>query len=70
MAEVNDVVASQPERVILTYDDLIELPNDRNRYELFEGELQVTGAPNIAHQATVGNLYLLLSGHVRRHRLG
>jgi Uma2 family endonuclease len=70
LAEVNDVVASQPERVILTYDDLIELPNDRNRYELFEGELQVSAAPNTAHQTTVGNLLFLLTDHVRRHRLG
>ncbi len=63
-------MASQPERVILTYQDLIEIPNDRNRYELFEGELQVTAAPNAAHQGAVNNLAFLLTSHVRRHRLG
>jgi Uma2 family endonuclease len=63
-------MASQPERVILTYADLIEIPNDRNRYELFEGELQVTAAPNTAHQGAVNNLAFLLTKHVRRHRLG
>lgn len=63
-------MASQPERVILTYADLVEIPNDRNRYELFEGELQVTAAPNISHQAAVNNLSFVLTGHVRQHRLG
>lgn len=63
-------MASEPERVILTYEDLVEIPNDRNRYEIVEGELQVTAAPNISHQATSGNLYFLLSGYVRRHDLG
>lgn len=63
-------MASRPEHVILTYEDLVEMPNDRNRYELFEGELQVTAAPNISHQATSGNLYFILTGHVRRYDLG
>lgn len=63
-------MASQPEQIILTYDDLIELPNDRNRYELFEGELQVTAAPNLAHQTTVTNLTAVLRDHVREYRLG
>ncbi|MGH2460706.1 MAG: hypothetical protein ACRDIY_17770 [Chloroflexota bacterium] len=62
-------MASGPEPVVLTYDDLVELPNDRNRYELFEGELQVTAAPNISHQATSGNLYFILTSHVRRYDL-
>ncbi len=63
-------MASQPERVILTYDDIAQLPTDRHRYELFEGELQVTAAPNTAHQTVVGNLYILMATHVRRNRLG
>lgn|GEM_PF-5263377 len=31
-------MASQPERVILTYEHLVHLPNDRNRYELWSWE--------------------------------
>lgn len=63
-------MASQPERVVLTYEDLVELPNDRNRYELFEGELQVTAAPNTAHQTASINLGALLHNYVRANRLG
>jgi len=63
-------MATEPERVILTYEDLIELPNDRNRYELFEGELQVTAAPNVSHQTAVTNLTTILVNHVRAGRLG
>jgi Uma2 family endonuclease len=44
----------------LTYADLQELPDDHNRYELIDGELLVTPAPNTAHQRAVGNLYVLL----------
>ena len=63
-------MASEPERVILTYEDLLQLPNDRYRYEILDGELQVTAAPSTAHQTVVGNLFFLLTGHVRRRRLG
>lgn len=63
-------MATEPERVILTYDDLLQLPEDCNRYELFEGELSVTAAPNDHHQDVVGNLYVILRPHVRARRLG
>lgn len=63
-------MASQPERVILTYEDYCQLPDDGKRYELFEGELEVTPSPNTAHQTVVLNLASLLHGHVRQHRLG
>lgn len=63
-------MASEPERVILTYEDLVHLPSDRYRYEILDGELQMTAAPSTAHQTVVGNLFFLLTGHVRRHRLG
>lgn len=63
-------MASRPERVVLTYEDLLGLPEDRNRYELYEGELEVTAAPNLRHQDTVGNLYAILRPHVRERGLG
>lgn len=63
-------MASQPERVILTYDDLRDLPEDRNRYELYEGELEVTAAPNLGHQDIVGNLYGIIRPYVRARGLG
>jgi Uma2 family endonuclease len=57
-------------RVVLTYADYAALPADGRRYELHEGELFVTAAPRPRHQEIVGNLYVLLGHHVRRHHLG
>lgn len=57
-------------RVTLTYDDYAALPEDGNRYELHEGELVMTPSPRTRHQSVIGNLHLLMAGHVRRHALG
>jgi Uma2 family endonuclease len=57
-------------RVVLTYADLATLPADGNRYELHEGEISVTAAPRPRHQLVVGNIYLILAGHVRQFALG
>jgi Uma2 family endonuclease len=43
-----------------TYDDLRSLPEDGHRYELFDGTLLVSAAPNRAHQRCVHRLGLLL----------
>ncbi len=43
-----------------TYDDLLALPEDGHRYELFDGTLLVSAAPNRAHQRCVHRLGLLL----------
>ncbi len=63
-------MATQPERVILTYDDLVQMPEDRNRYELYEGELEVTAAPIPRHQVVVLNLASTLLIHARERGLG
>jgi Uma2 family endonuclease len=57
-------------RVILTYDDYAALPDDGHRYELYEGELVITPSPRTRHQLVIGDLYVLMAEHVRRHRLG
>jgi hypothetical protein len=31
-------------KIVLTYEDYRNLPNDRNRYEILDGELSVTPA--------------------------
>ena len=43
-------------KIVLTYEDYVLLPNDRNRYEILEGELAVTPAPRTKHQMASGNL--------------
>jgi Uma2 family endonuclease len=53
-----------------TYQDLLTTPDDRNRYEIFEGELVVTPSPNEAHQTAVVNLLLVLASYVKQHQLG
>lgn len=37
-------------RIKLTIDEYGELPNDGKRYQILDGELDVTPAPNIMHQ--------------------
>ena len=59
-----------PGKIVLTYDDYCALPNDRNRYEILDGELSVTPAPATKHQIALGNLYRILSIHVVANRIG
>jgi Uma2 family endonuclease len=58
------------DRVRMTYDDLLALPDDGMRHELIDGEHFVTPAPSWRHQVVVGNLYRLIANHVRANRLG
>ena len=44
----------------LTREDLEALPDDGHRYELIDGALIVTPAPNRWHQRAVGNLHIAL----------
>src|SRR2546430_12028766 len=55
-----------PDRAILrTYRDYCELPDDGRRYEIHDGELSGTPAPNPRHQRLVGAIYRILFAHVR-----
>ena len=44
-----------------TVADLAQLPEDGLRYELVDGTLLVSAAPNKAHQRAIGRLFLQLS---------
>jgi Uma2 family endonuclease len=47
----------------LTYDDLVNFPDDGLRRELIDGEVFVTPAANTRHQRLVGRLHRLLANH-------
>lgn len=59
-----------PGKIVLTYDDYCELPNDRNRYEILAGELFITPTPLIKHQRVSGNLLRVLGSQVATNHLG
>jgi Uma2 family endonuclease len=49
-----------PWGAVLTEDDLAAMPDDGHRYELLDGTLLVTPAPNESHQTCVTSLVVLL----------
>ena len=53
-----------------TVDDLQELPDDGQRYEVIDGELFVTPSPSYDHQTAVGLLHRRLAEFLARERVG
>lgn len=54
----------------MTYEEFLALPDDGKHYELIEGELVLNPAPNLKHQAIIGNLYLAFRLYLDQHRSG
>lgn len=63
-------VHDKPSTFPLTYDDYALLPQDRNRYEIFEGELYMTPSPTLLHQYALIQLAWILMNHVNPRKLG
>jgi len=61
---------SQARPLLLTYEDYRALPEDGRRYELLEGEIQISPSPSTRHQRISRNLEVLLHLHVQQHGLG
>lgn len=53
-----------------TREEVLALPDDGMRHELFDGELVVTPAPRMLHQLVVGELYLSLAEYLAAHDVG
>lgn len=51
-------------------DDIWDAPEDDNRYEVVDGELQMTPAASWGHQVSSSRLHVLIGGWVTRHGLG
>src|SRR5215208_3685114 len=56
--------------VFYTADMVRALPDDGNRYEVVRGELLVTPAPRIWHEAIVLRLTVALDAYLRTHPVG
>jgi Uma2 family endonuclease len=53
-----------------TVDDLQDLPDDGQRYEVIDGELFVTPAPSFTHQRALAILYRRIAEYLDRERVG
>ena len=59
-----------PDTIRWTRDQVLNLPADGNRYELVDGELIVTSAPDWHHQRVLGRLYARLEPYVEMAGIG
>src|ERR671923_283430 len=55
---------------LLTNADLECLPDDGNRYELIEGELHVSTAPDLIHQRTCKRILIAFEKHLEQNPIG
>jgi len=53
-----------------TVDDLQDLPDDGQRYEVIDGELFVTPAPTVTHETILARLARILDPYVAANGLG
>ncbi|MCL4865001.1 MAG: Uma2 family endonuclease, partial [Gemmatimonadales bacterium] len=53
-----------------TAADLLDFPEDGNKYEVVHGELLVSPSPRMLHQRIVGRLVKLLGEYLDRELLG
>src|SRR5689334_13027214 len=65
----DDMKVAAP-RVKLTYEDLLQFPDDGKRHELIDGEHYVTPCPNTKHQVVSGNIFFLLRSWLEHHPVG
>jgi Uma2 family endonuclease len=63
-------VQGATDRVRMTYDDLLALPDDGLRHELIDGEHFVTPSPVSRHQIILANLYRLIGVHTHAEKCG
>jgi Uma2 family endonuclease len=70
MAGRDEVKATNPTAVKLTYDDFVHFPDDGKRHEVIDGEHYVTPSPNVKHQQMLGTLHGLIWSYLQARPLG
>ena len=59
-----------PEQLKLDYDDYLNFPNDGKRYEIIDGELYMTPAPQTRHQIVSMNIGRILANCIEDNDMG
>ncbi len=59
-----------PQKIRVSYDDYLILPDDGKRYQIVDGEVYVSPAPSVSHQRIVGAIYRILYALVSERDLG
>src|SRR3972149_4173115 len=54
----------------VTYAEYAAMPDDGHRYQVIEGELIMSPAPNKAHQHFLRNLFRILDSYARTNKIG
>ncbi len=70
MAILEPVVDYLSKKHDLTYWEYTLLPDDGKRYEILEGELQMTPSPKTKHQVVIGNLFVAISLFLKKNKIG
>jgi Uma2 family endonuclease len=70
LAATAKIAKKQPVQGEWTYQDYLDLPDDGRRYEIIEGVLYVTNAPDSDHQFTATEIARQLGNFVMAHKLG
>jgi Uma2 family endonuclease len=55
---------------LMTVDDVDAMPEDGNRYEVIEGELFVSRAPEVPHQIVIANILHQFMSYLEQHPIG
>lgn len=63
-------IEKQPAQGEWTYDDYLNLPDDGRRYEIINGVLYVTNAPDIDHQFAVMKISVKFDNFATQNNLG
>lgn len=57
-------------RTYWTADEMFDLPEDGNRYEVVHGELLVSASPRLRHQGIVRRLLVAIDAYLAANRVG